>query len=199
MDHGDHDKLALIADVIRVVENVRRRRPREDSEEWAQDVAESVADARDMLGSFGEGKALSSVVALCTEFLEWGDLREVGVEPMSEPPWKVLQDDLVDPSRWCDVDRRGRVLKILRKLSHHLQQFPDAEETDAAWVSVIRYSEERGVLPDTLRRRLRNFNERASKKKQIRVRGVGEKHRPLYAREDLAALLTADERARCRV
>ena len=197
MERLDTDKKTLLTSVIHAVEQVRRMHKDEDQDSWQRGVAEHLEQAASLLGGFGEGKALSQVVALCTEFLEWRDLHEVGVNPMSDPPWMVLQADLMAPACWSDGDRRARVLKILRKLSQKLARLAGADPGDADWVTIIDFCEERGVVADTLRSRLRRHNESAASGDRIRGKGFGENHRMLYDRPELLAFLTDEERARC--
>lgn len=189
------DKRDLLVQVIRALEPVRRAHRGETSEQWSHEVEPALECARDLLGAYGEGKALTKVVALCTQLLEWHDLSEVGVQPTSEPPWKVLLADLLDLDEWSDGVRRTRALKILRKLSHHLSSLA-AEAVEGA-VTIIDFCGERGVIAGTLRGRLRRHNERR-RDAVIRPIGLRDDQRLLYSRDDLVELLTDDERARCR-
>ena len=68
MERLDTDKKTLLTSVIHAVEQVRRMHKDEDQDSWQRGVAEHLERAASLLGGFGEGKALSQVVALCTEF-----------------------------------------------------------------------------------------------------------------------------------
>lgn len=189
------DKRAVIASVIRTTRDVRRARQGETQVEWRRAVDERLNDAKGVLGAYGEGKALGDVVALCTELLRWQDLSEVGVPPSSEPPWRVLLNDLVNIGEWQDGARRTRALKILHKLAYRLAHIED-EPVDGA-VTVIEFCDERGLLADTLRYRLRRHNTRLGEE-QIHPVGTAGHQRLLYKRQDLLRLLTQQEHARCR-
>ncbi len=189
MEQIDVDALDTVAAVIRAVENVRRQRVDESREQWAQEVGPRLAEARRVLGGFGEGKALSRVVAVATEVLNWQDLRRVGVDPQSDPVWKVMQEDLLDPSCWAQGERRLRMLKMLKKLSNMLEELPGADAVPEDCSTLIDFAEDRGVMADTLRHRLRRHE-------QMKAVGTGPNHRRLYRLDDLLTLLTDEERSR---
>ena len=196
MQETGTDILATFAAVIRVVENVRRLRKGETMERWEQEVGTALRDARELLGTFGEGKALSLVVGLATDVLMWQDLRQVGVDPQSDPPWMVIQEDLLEPSCWADGERRLRLLKMLKKLALKLEEMPESEQVPEGAASLIAFAEARGVLADTLRRRLHRHNQQAVAASRIQAWGTGSNQRLLYRLEDLSMLLTDEERAR---
>lgn len=196
MQVAESEKSTQLRAVIRVVENLSRMRGDEDAETWAERMAPNLDQARLRLGSFGEGKALSQVVALCTDHLSWHDLREVGVDPESDPPWKVLQADLVDPTCWSDGTRRIRTLKMLLKLAQNIARLAAADT--AAGIGIIDFCVERGVLPDTFRHRLRRHNDRCAGGARIEAIGKGANRLQLYDPADLVRLLTDEERARYR-
>ncbi len=199
METIDRDRQEIVRDVIDAVQHVHRQHKHQDHAAWIAEQAEQLATASELLGGFGEGKALSQVVALCTELLQWPDLREVGVDPMSNPPWHVLQEYLLSPAEWSDADRRSRALKILRKLAQKLAQLAGEAIEGGDHTNIIDFCAERGVVADTLRNRLHRHNQQAnSKQASIRPQGFGKKHRMSYLREDLMSLLTEEERARCR-
>ena len=143
METIDRDRQEIVREVIDRVQHVHRQRKDQDHASWRSEQAEELAAACELLGGFGEGKALSQVVALCTELLQWPDLRELGVDPMSDPPWKVLQEDLLEPEQWSDADRRGRVLKILRKLAQKLAHLAGAEIGSGEHTNIIDFCAER--------------------------------------------------------
>ncbi len=195
MQKTEADAQTTVAVVIRAVENVRRRRKDESHEEWALELAPQLGEAHELIGGFGEGKALGRVVALATEFVMWQDLRQVGVDPESDPPWKVMQNDLMEPDCWADGDRRLRLLKMLKKLSHKLEELPGGAAPEGC-ATLIEFCEQRGVLADTLRHRLHRHNEQSKAKQRIKAVDTGPNQRQLYRLEDLALLLTDEERAR---
>lgn len=198
MESIERDRQLIVREVIEAVQHVHRQRKDQDHANWNAEQAMPLGVAKELLGGFGEGKALSQVVALCTELLQWPDLREVGVDPMSDPPWKVLQEDLLEPDSWSDGDRRGRVLKILRKLAKKLEHLAGEALGDEKHTNIIDFCAERGLVAETLRNRLHRHNEKVSKTEAIRPRGFGSNHRMQYRRDDLMSLLTEEERARCR-
>ncbi|MHC5066783.1 MAG: hypothetical protein ACYTG5_22745 [Planctomycetota bacterium] len=198
METIERDRQLIVREVIEAVQHVHRQRKDQDHANWAAEQAMPLSTARELLGGFGEGRALSQVVALCTELLQWPDLHEVGVNPMSDPPWKVLQEDLLEPDDWSDGVRRGRVLKILRKLAQKLEHLAGEELGDGQYTNIIDFCAERGVVAETLRNRLHRHNEKVSRAKAIRPQGFGMNHRMQYRREELMSLLTEEERARCR-
>ena len=195
MQQTEANAWTTVAAVIRAVENVRRLRKDESHEEWARELATQLEEARELIGGFGEGKALGRVVSLATEFVTWQDLRQVGVDPESDPPWKVMQVDLMDPDCWADGDQRLRLLKMLKKLSHKLEELPGGEVPEGC-ATLIEFCEERGVLADTLRHRLHRHNEQSSSTQRIEAVGTGPNQRLLYRQDDLAQLLTEEERSR---
>ena len=100
-----------------------------------------------------------------------------------------MQEDFLDPSCWADGERRLRMLKMLKKLSNMLEELPGADAVPAGCSTLIDFAEDRGVMADTLRHRLRRHEE-------IQAVGTGPNHRRLYRLDDLATLLTDEERSR---
>ena len=91
------DKKDLLVQVIRAVQPVRRAHKDETPEQWSREIEAPLQVARDLLGAYGEGKALTEVIALCTQLLEWHDLSEVGVQPTSSGP-SVVAPMVVKPT-----------------------------------------------------------------------------------------------------
>ncbi len=84
---------------------------------------------------------------------------------------------------------------MLKKLSHKLEELPGGGAPEGC-ATLIEFCEQRGVLADTLRHRLRRHNEQSKAKQRIKVVDTGPNQRQLYRLEDLALLLTDEERAR---
>ena len=195
MDLPAIDRRGLLARVIRAAESIRGARTGESNGRWRRAVAEPLQEAENLLGTYGENNVLTEVVTLCTQLLDWHHLDGVGVEPTSDPPWKVLLGDLLELPLWGDGVRRTRALSMLRQLAQRLAHLTDDVEGDV--ISVPEFSKQRGLQADTVRVRLRRHNELAGDDDRdtldlIRPRGLNEEQRLLYDHADLVNLLAVD-------